>query len=148
MALPRHGQLRKLYISTLELTIGSMQAQDDENGVERVVYYLSWTLIDAKTRYSLIKKLCLALYFSYTKLKYYLISCDVLFISQVNVTKYMFFAPMLHNQVGKWMLAFIEVLLHFVLAKAVKGQVLADFIVDHPVLEIEEVDVGLIELKP
>ena len=91
-------------------------------------------------------KNCLALYFSYTKLKYYLIPYKVFVISQVNIIKYMFSFPMLHNRVGKWMLALIEFLLHFVPTKAVKGQVLADFLVDHLGLEIEEVN--LIETKP
>ena len=75
----------KLYISASETTIGSMLAQDDEYGVERVVYYLSRTLTDTKTRYSSMEKLCLALYFSCTKLKYYLISCAIFVISQVNL---------------------------------------------------------------
>ena len=123
-----------------------MLAQDDEDGIERVVYYLCRTLIDAKTRYNLIEKLCLASYFSCTKLKHYLIPCDVFIISQINVIKYMFSSPMLHNRVGKWMLALTEFWLHFILAKAIKGQVLTDFLVDHSRLEIK--GVNLIETKP
>ena len=110
------------------------------------MYYLSQTLVDVETRYSLVEKLCLALYFSCTKLKYYLIPCMVFVIFQVNVIKYMFSSPMLHNRVGKWMLALTEFSLHFIPAKAVKGQVLADFLLDHLGLEIEEV--SLIEIKP
>ena len=41
MAPPRHGQPMKLYISASGSTIGNMLAQDDENGAEKVVYYLS-----------------------------------------------------------------------------------------------------------
>ena len=136
----------KLYTSASKTTIGSMLAQDDEGGIEKVVYYLSQTLVDAETRYSLIENMWLGLYFSYTKLKYYLIPCDVFVISQINVIKYMFFSPMLQNRVGKWMLTLMKFSLHFVPAKAIKGQVLADFLVDHPRLEIEEVN--LIETKP
>ena len=58
-----------------------MLAQDDEDGIEIVVYYLIRTLVDAETRYSPIENLCLGLYFSCTKLKYYLIPCDVFVIS-------------------------------------------------------------------
>ena len=60
----------RLYISSSELTIGSMLAQEDDNGVERAIYYLSRVLNDAETRYNAIEKLCLCLYFSCTKLKY------------------------------------------------------------------------------
>ena len=38
MAPPRHGKPVKLYISASETTIGSMLVQDDDYGVERVVY--------------------------------------------------------------------------------------------------------------
>ena len=91
-------------------------------------------------------RLDIALYFSCTKLKYYLISCEVFVISKVNVIKYMYSSPMLHNRVGKWMLALTEFSLHFVLTKVVKGLVLVDFLVNDSGLEIEEVN--LIETKP
>ena len=52
MAPPRHGKPMKLYISASETKIGSMLAQDDKNGVKRVMYYLSRTLVDAETRHS------------------------------------------------------------------------------------------------
>ena len=97
MAPPMHGKPMKLYISASENTIGCMLAQDDENGIKRVVYYLNRTLVDAKTRYNPIEKLCLALHFSCTKLKYYLIPCEVFVISQFNVIKYMFSSPIWQN---------------------------------------------------
>ena len=86
------------------------------------------------------------MYFSCTKLKYYLIPCEVFIISQVNVIKYIFSSPMLHNRDGKWMLALTNFSFYFVPAKVVKGQVLANFFVNHLRLEIEEVN--LIETKP
>ncbi|XP_072081078.1 uncharacterized protein [Arachis hypogaea] len=48
-----------------ENTIGCKLAQDDENGHERAVYYLSRVLTDIETRYSPIEKLCLSLYHAY-----------------------------------------------------------------------------------
>jgi hypothetical protein len=35
-----------------------MLAQEDENGDEKAIYYLSRVLNDAETRYSSIEKLC------------------------------------------------------------------------------------------
>jgi len=49
----------KLYIATSECTKGSMLAQEDENGVERAIYYLSRVLNDVETRYHPSEKLCL-----------------------------------------------------------------------------------------
>ncbi|XP_027337412.1 uncharacterized protein K02A2.6-like [Abrus precatorius] len=46
MVPPKKGFPLKLYISTSEETIGSMLAQEDKNGVERAVYYLSRMGVD------------------------------------------------------------------------------------------------------
>src|ERR1044072_1611605 len=77
-----------LYIYASDLTIG-MLAQEDENGVERAIYYLSRVLNDAETRYSSIEKLCLCLYFSCSKLKYYIKPIDVYVYSHFDVIKHM-----------------------------------------------------------
>ena len=45
---PAFGRLLKLYILTTNDSIDSLLAQDAEDGTERVVYYLSWLLKDAK----------------------------------------------------------------------------------------------------
>ena len=82
-----------------------MLAQQDKNGNKRVVYYLSRMLNNVENRYTSIEKLCLVLYFSYLKLKCYLIPRKVYVISQTDVIKYMLSSPMLHGRVGKWMLA-------------------------------------------
>ncbi|XP_016199503.1 uncharacterized protein LOC107640499 [Arachis ipaensis] len=150
MTPPKHGAPLKLYVSASEVTIGGMLAQEDENGNERVIYYLSRVLNDVESRYSPIEKLCLALYFSCLKLKYYLIPMNVYVISKFDVLKYMLSSPILHGRLGKWMLALTEFSLHFVPARAVKGQVLADFLVDHPCIDINEslLDfVGLVHWK-
>ncbi|XP_016199869.1 uncharacterized protein LOC107640881 [Arachis ipaensis] len=148
MTPPRHGAPLKLYVSASEVTIGGMLAQEDENGNERVIYYLSRVLNGVDSRYSPIEKLCLALYFSCLKLKYYLIPRNVYVISKFDVLKYMLSSPILHGRLGKWMLALTEFSLHFVPARAVKGQVLADFLVDHPCIDIDKSLLGFVGLVP
>ena len=61
----------KLYMSADSQTIGSALMQEFK-GKEWVDFYLSRRLLDLETRYSPIEKLCLCLYFSCTKLRYYL----------------------------------------------------------------------------
>jgi hypothetical protein len=39
--------------------------------------------------------------------------------------------PILNGRIGKWILALSEFELRFELAKAVKGQIIADFITEH-----------------
>ncbi|KAL1291506.1 hypothetical protein AAHE18_20G204700 [Arachis hypogaea] len=57
-------------------------------------------------------------------------------------------SPILHGRLGKWMLALTEFSLHFVPARAVKGQVLADFLVDHPCIDVDENLLSFVGLVP
>lgn len=93
-----------LYIVASETTIGSMLAQEDFNGVERPIYYLSRMLVDAETRYSLIEKLCLCLYFACMKLKQYIKPVDVYVSSHYDIIKHMLSKLILHSRIEKWAL--------------------------------------------
>jgi ribonuclease HI len=132
---PIRNKFMKLYISASDSTLGSMLAQEDENGEERAIYYLSRVLNDAETRYSSIEKLCLCLYFSCMKLKHYIKPVDVFVYSHCDIIKHMLSKPILHSRIGKWALALTEYSLTYKPLKAVKGQIVADFIADHSALE-------------
>ena len=98
----------KLYIDASDNTIGSMLAQEDKNGVERAIYYLSRVLNDAETMYHPSEKLCLCLYFSCIKLKQYIKPIDVYVYSHFDIIMHMLSKPILHSRVRKWALALIE----------------------------------------
>src|SRR3954465_5049500 len=142
---PNGKKHMRLYISASDNTIGSMLAQEDDDGIERAIYYLSRVLNDAETRYSAIEKLCLCLYFSCIKLNYYIKPIDVYVSSHCDVIKHMLSKPILHSRIGKWALALTESSLTFQPLKAMKGQIVADFIVDHAVLESSQ---QYVELPP
>ena len=116
-----------MYVSADDQTIGSALIQEFE-GKERVVFYLSRRLLDPKTRYSPIEKLCLCLYFSCTKLRHYLLSAEGTVVSKAGVIKHMLSMPILNRRMGKWILVLSEFDLRYKSAKAVKGQVIADFV--------------------
>ena len=97
-------------------------------GKERVICYLSRRLLDPETRYSPTEKLCVCLYFSSTKLRQYLLSAECMVVSKADVIKHMLSMPRLNGRVGKWILALSEFDLWYESAKAVKGQVITDFI--------------------
>ena len=96
-----------------------------------MIYFVCRKLLDAETRYSPIERLCLCLYFSCTKLRHYLLSAECVVVSKDDVTKYMLSLPILNGRIGKWTMALSEFDLRYELAKAVKGQVMADFVVQH-----------------
>ena len=107
------------------------------------VFYLSRRLLDPETRYSSIEKLCLCLYFSYTKLRYYLLLAECTVVSKADVIKHMLSMPILNERMGKWILALSEFDLRYESAKAVKEQVMADFINQH-----HKPSIGYVEPMP
>ncbi|CAN6687461.1 unnamed protein product [Malus baccata var. baccata] len=67
---------------------------------EQAVYYLSRILTEVETRYSPVKRLCLALYFTANKLRHYMLPCHVHIIAKTDVIKYMLSKPMLIGRIG------------------------------------------------
>ena len=54
--------------------------------------------------------------------------------------RYMLSLPILNRRIGKWILALSEFYLRYESAKAVKGQAVADFVVQHCGSELAMVD--------
>jgi hypothetical protein len=52
-------------------------------------------------------------------------------VSKDDVIRYMLSLPILKGRIGKWILALSEFDLRYESAKAVKGQAIADFVVQH-----------------
>jgi ribonuclease HI len=132
---PKIGMGFKLYVAAQDHVLGAVLTQEDE-GKEFPVAYLSRRLIDAKTRYNFVEKLCLSLYYAWTKFHHYLLTSSCIVISQYDVIKYMLQKPILSGRLGKWVYALVEYDLRYEPIKAAKGQVAADFIVDH-CIEVE-----------
>jgi hypothetical protein len=118
-----------MYLSVGDTSIASVVIQVHD-GTERFVFYLSRRMLDAETRYPDIEKLCLCLFFTCTKLRHILLSAKTIVIYKSDVIKHMLSAPMLKGRLGKWMFALLEFDIRYQPAKAVKGQALADLIVE------------------
>ena len=118
---PQQGKPFKLYLSADGMVFGSALIQEFE-GKERVIYYLSRSLVDAETRYSAIKKLCLCLYFSCTKLRHYLLSAECTVIYKDDVVRYMLSMPIMSGRIGKWILALSEFDLRYDQLRQLKGR--------------------------
>jgi hypothetical protein len=127
---PQLNKPFKLYVEADTQTIGSALMQEFE-GNERVVAYLSRKLLDLQTRYSAVEKLCLCVYYSCTKFRHYLLNAECVVYSKFDIIKHMLSMPILNGRIGKWILALSEFELRFESAKAIKGQVIADFITEH-----------------
>jgi hypothetical protein len=142
LVLPQLDKPFKLYGAADTQTIGSALIQEFE-GKKWVVAYLSRKLLDPETRYSAAEKLCLCVYYSCTKFRHYLLNAECTVYSKFDVIKHMLSMPILNSRIGKWILALSEFELKFELAKAIKGQVIADFITEH-----HDPSIDLLEITP
>ena len=102
---PLKGRPLKLYLSFAKESIGCLLAQNNAEGHEQAVYYLSRVLNSMETSYTPIEKLCLALYFACTKLRHYLIKSQVYVVSQTYLMEYMLSRPLITGRISKWSLA-------------------------------------------
>ncbi|KAI5347393.1 hypothetical protein L3X38_015272 [Prunus dulcis] len=124
---PIKGKPLILYIAALERSLGAMLAQENEEGKENALYYLSRTLVGAEQNYTPIEKVCLALIFAVQKLRHYILSHGITLISKADPLRYLMAKPVPFGRLAKWFL------LLSVSQRAIKGQALADFLAAHPV---------------
>ncbi|KAM2383355.1 hypothetical protein ACFXTH_040919 [Malus domestica] len=136
------GKPLKLYISASERSTGSLLAQNNKGGKEQAVYYLSRILTEVETRYTSVKKLCLALYFTACKLRHYILPYHIHIIAKTDMIKYMLAKPMLTGRIRKWILALSEFIFQYVPQRAVKRQAIADFLAEHQESQREIINIS------
>ncbi|XP_060211718.1 uncharacterized protein LOC132639276 [Lycium barbarum] len=133
LADPVTGKPLILYISAQERSVGALLAQENSEGNENALYYLSRMMTPNELKYSPIEKLCLALVFSIQKMKHYFQAHVVRLISKANPIKFVMSKPVLSDRLARWYLQFQQFEIVYVPQKAVKGKALADFLADHPI---------------
>ena len=62
-------------------------------------------------------------------------------VCQANVIKHMFHKPILSGRIGKWAYALVEYDLAYESLKSMKGQIIADFIVEHRINDEHDLEV-------
>ena len=90
-----------IYVRAMDHSLGALLAQNNYQGHEQVIYYLSRTMIGAEHRYNPIKKECLALVFAVQKIRHYLVGQVINVISKVNPLRLLMMKPSsLNGQMG------------------------------------------------
>jgi hypothetical protein len=90
-------------------------------------------LLEAETWYVFMEKLFLSLYYACSKFRHYILSSSCIVACQYDVIKHRLLKPILSGRIGKWSYALVEYDLAYEPLRSMKGQVVADFIVDHTI---------------
>ena len=92
---------------------------------------------DPKTRYTHIKKLSLPLFHACTKFEYYFLPREVWVVCKIDIVKYLLNRPVLQGRLMRWAIKLNVFAIKYVPLKAMKGQVLADFLAQHLCIEMQ-----------
>ncbi|XP_019160042.1 PREDICTED: uncharacterized protein LOC109156645 [Ipomoea nil] len=85
LTAPIPGRSLILYISAQESSVGALLAQENDNGKENALYYLSRMMTPNELKYLPIEKLCLALVFAIRKLKHYFEAHTIRLVSKKSI---------------------------------------------------------------
>jgi hypothetical protein len=77
-----------------------------------------------------------------------LLSSTYVVASQADVIKHMLQQPILSGRIRKWAYALIEYNLAYEPLKSIRGQVLADFIIEHSIDQNSDESSNLVSIRP
>lgn len=133
LTTPNPGERLYLYLAVTTDALSAVLLRDD-NGVQRPVYYVNKLLQGAEQRYPPIEKLVLALVHASRRLKHYFQAHPVTVLTNQPLHQILF-KPEASGRLVKWAVELGEHDITFAPRQAVKGQVLADFLVSMPCVQ-------------
>jgi len=110
-----------IYIRAMDHYLGVLLVQNNDQGHEQAIYYLSRTIIGVEHWYNPIKKECLALVFTIQKTWHYLVGHTIHIISKVNPLRLLMTKPSsLNDRLTKWVMLFSQYEMQFLPQKVMK----------------------------
>ncbi|KAL5547002.1 hypothetical protein UlMin_006689 [Ulmus minor] len=128
LSKPQEGESLILYLAVSKGAVSSALVREEE-GVQWPIYYTSKSLLDAETRYPEVEKLALALMIAARKLRPYFQAHTIIVPTKFPL-KQILQKPDISGRLAKWSIELGEFDILFKPRTAIKGQALADFIVE------------------
>eukprot|EP00253_Pinus_taeda_P011565 PITA_11565 len=97
--------------------------QDDDDGTEHVIYYLSRNLFDTESRYAYVEKLALIVVCAIQRFRHYILLRTMILISDCNPMAYILSRQLLGGKYSKWIVTLQKFDLEFTAAKSKKSLV-------------------------
>ena len=98
MVAPLPDRPLLLYIANMEQSLEALLAQDQE-GVEKQVYYISRLMKGPELRYLTVENVCLSLAFAVSKFNHYFLGHCVQLVIKNNPVKYLLTHPQLSGRI-------------------------------------------------
>ena len=89
-----------LYLASNSQAIGVLLAQEDNDGNEQPVYYVSRTLKDTEIRYPRIERACLVVIYVSQRLKQYFSTHQILLVTKSHPIKELLHQPLLTGRIA------------------------------------------------
>lgn len=152
---PIAGKPLLLYITTTEISLGALLAQEDSTKKESAVYYINQALSGYELNYTFIEKSCLVVVFASQKIRHYMLAHTIKLITKIDPLKYLLSKVTQIGQLAKWVMILSEFDIHYIDRGVIKGQAIANHIVEAPVednhsmhVEFLDRDVLVVTTKP
>uniref|UniRef100_A0A2N9EG78 RNA-directed DNA polymerase n=1 Tax=Fagus sylvatica TaxID=28930 RepID=A0A2N9EG78_FAGSY len=129
---PGPGRPLRLYLASNNEAIGGLVAQEDENGTEKPIYYLSRALRDAETRYSGAERACLALIYASQRLWHYFLAHKIQLMTKSHPIRSLLHKPILSGRLAQWLLQLSQYEIITETPTAIKSQAIADLLAQFP----------------
>ena len=129
---PTSGKPLKLYLATNSEAVGALIAQEDQQGADQPIYYVSRMLKDVETRYSRAEKACLSLIYVAQRLRHYFLAHTIYLMTKSHPIRSLLRRPVLSGRLAQWLLQLSEFKFIPIALTAVKGQAIANLLVWFP----------------
>ena len=117
-----------MYLASNSQAIGALLAQEDDEGNEQPIYYVSRALKDIETRYPKIKRACLVVIYASQRIKCYFLSHQILLMTKSHPIKALLHQPLLTRRVAQWLVLLSQHDIGLRTPKAVKSQSMIDLL--------------------
>ena len=108
LAYPNPKMAYKLYTDASDIVLGAVLTQDDENGNERPICFLSRKLQDTEKKYNIAERELLAIVFVYKKCRKYLYDKEFTLFTDSSAIRYAFTKTQPNIRLHNWILAIQE----------------------------------------
>ncbi|KAG7595380.1 Ribonuclease H-like superfamily [Arabidopsis thaliana x Arabidopsis arenosa] len=130
------GEELFLYVSVSDSAVSGVLVRIDRNG-ERPIFYISKSFSGAESRYPIMEKLALAVVTSARKLRPYFQSHTVVVLT-TQPLRAILHSPSQSGRLAKWAIELSKYDIQFRARVSLKTQVLADFLIELPLVPNEE----------